>query len=119
MEGIGPKKAVELLSKYQTLEGIYENIDEIKGAAQQKLIKDRDSAFHCKEMAIIIDEVPVEFDLEHCQTDDLDMDLVERYFQELEFSSLHRRVQKWHSHFINAKNHAASMENLMKQETLF
>ena len=37
--GVGEKTAVQLLNQYETLEGVYDHIDEIKGAVQKKLIR--------------------------------------------------------------------------------
>src|SRR5665213_211815 len=42
VRGIGPKGAQKLLGDFETLDGIYEHIDEIKGATQKKLIESKD-----------------------------------------------------------------------------
>jgi DNA polymerase-1 len=51
--GIGEKKASWLIQTYHSIEGIYEHIDEIKGAMQKNLIAGKESAFLCKEIATI------------------------------------------------------------------
>ena len=57
--GIGEKGAANLLNEYGTLDGIYEHIDEIKGATQKKLIAGKESAFMSKKLAEIMFDAPV------------------------------------------------------------
>ena len=56
VKGIGDKTAINLLTQYETIEDIYEHIDEIKGKMQEKLINDKESAFISKEIATIYRE---------------------------------------------------------------
>ena len=48
VKGIGEKTALKLLQQYNSLEGIYNSIDTIKGATHDKLITDKDTAFFCR-----------------------------------------------------------------------
>ena len=64
VEGVGEKTAVKLLNDYDTCEGIYENIDSIKGKLQEKLIRDKDSCFLSKTLATIKTDVEIDHDLE-------------------------------------------------------
>ncbi len=57
--GIGEKGAVKLLNEYETLEGIYEHIDEIKGSTKDKLVAGKESAFMSKKLAEIMFDAPV------------------------------------------------------------
>lgn len=57
--GIGEKGAATLLNTYGTLDGIYEHIDEIKGATQKKLIAGKESAYMSKQLAEIMFDAPV------------------------------------------------------------
>jgi DNA polymerase-1 len=61
VKGIGPKSAQKLIEDYKTLDGIYQNIDSIKGAVQKKLIEKKDEAYLSKTLVTIkIDlELPV------------------------------------------------------------
>lgn len=56
--GIGVKTAAKLLSQYKTLDGIYEHIDEIKGAAKQKLIDGKEKAYFSQKLVRLCDDVP-------------------------------------------------------------
>ena len=57
--GIGEKGAANLLNEYGTLDGIYEHIDEIKGATQKKLIAGKESAYMSRKLAEIMFDAPV------------------------------------------------------------
>ena len=59
--GIGPKGAVKLLEDYKTLEGIYENINEISSqSVKDKLLKSKEQAFLAKKLVTIVCDVPLE-----------------------------------------------------------
>ena len=45
VKGIGEKGALKLLQEYKTLDGIYENIEDIKGKTKEKLMQDKENAY--------------------------------------------------------------------------
>lgn len=51
--GVGEKTALSLLNKYETLQGVYDHIDEITGKLKEKLVADKDVAFLSKQLATI------------------------------------------------------------------
>ena len=51
VKGIGEKGAISLLEKYKTLDGVYNNIDEIKGKMKEYLIEQKDMAYLSKKLA--------------------------------------------------------------------
>jgi DNA polymerase I len=57
--GIGEKTAVDLLQKYETLDGVYENLWQVKGANAKKLGSGKDSAYMSKELAKREKTVPI------------------------------------------------------------
>ncbi len=63
---VGDKTAIKLLNDYQSVEGVYEHIDQIKGKLQENLIADRDKAFMSKRLATIITDAPIDVDIEKC-----------------------------------------------------
>lgn len=91
VEGVGDKTAVKLLNDYDTCEGIYEHIDEIKGKLKEKLIKDKDSCFLSKRLATIKTDVDIEGEL-----DDLKLNIDEQgkndFFEKYEMYSLMRKI---------------------------
>lgn len=60
VKGIGEKGAIKLVSEYQTLDNIYDNINNIKGATQTKLIEGHESAYYSKDLVTIYREVPLD-----------------------------------------------------------
>lgn len=94
---IGPKKAIPMLEKYETLEGIYENIDsltEISGIGKSlvsNLKEDKDIAFMSRELAIICQEVPLEFNLEKLSYEQ-DKEKLLELFKVLEFKALIKKM---------------------------
>jgi DNA polymerase-1 len=61
--GIGPKGAQKLLQDFDTLEGIYKNLDQIKSASiREKLEKDKDNAFLSKKLVTIVTDVKLSDD---------------------------------------------------------
>ena len=93
VKGIGPKTAVQLLTSYQTIEGIYEHLDEIKSqSVKLKLTEGKESAFASKDLATIRLDVPLEFDFEHCQMNVPSPEAVSEFFTSLEFKNLVKRL---------------------------
>lgn len=91
--GIGPKTAIPLIQKYGSIEGIYENIDEIeKKGLKNKLLEGRDNAFISKILATIHCEVPLEFDFEKAKFTKPNYDGLREVFIELEFKNLYSRL---------------------------
>ena len=87
VKGIGEKTALKLLQEYDSLENVYDNIDNIKGATKQKLIDGKESAFMSKDVATIYNEVPVTYSLEELKYDGPDVNGLREMYSELEFYS--------------------------------
>ena len=92
VKGIGEKTAIKLLAEYDTLENLYEHIDEIKGALRQKLEDGRPAADLSYKLARIVTDAPIRVDLKDCLTHDYDVAGVLDIFRELEFRSLSRML---------------------------
>lgn len=62
--GIGEKGALDLIGKFGTLDGVYENIQspQIKNGVREKLLADRESAYLSYQLAEICRTVPIEWD---------------------------------------------------------
>ena len=87
VKGIGEKTALKLLSTYDTIEDIYNNIEQIKGAVKNKLIDGRKQAIDSKDLATIYREVPLDVtfdDIKYTYT--FSEELMDLY-KELEFYS--------------------------------
>lgn len=95
VRGIGPKTASDLLQKYDTLEGVYEHMSEIRASVQTKLETDRESAFFCQRMARLVCDVPLNIPLDETVLDGIPADPLIQAFQELEFTLLSRRLREF------------------------
>jgi DNA polymerase-1 len=91
--GIGEKTATRLLQQYGTLDNLYAHLDEITDKrARTALENGRESAYLSRELATIVTDVPVQFDLESCRTRDYDRSKVVALFRELGFRSLLKQI---------------------------
>ncbi len=89
--GVGPKKAKGLIEQYGTIEGVYENLDEVRGPKlRQNLAENREQAELSRTLATIERAVPLELTL-----DDLavrfppeDKEELEQLFDKLAFQKL-------------------------------
>lgn len=89
--GIGPKGACKLLHDYETLDGVYEHIGDIKGATQKKLIESKDKAFLSRKLVTIINDVDLEADFEKFKPKPLNAEPLKALFQELGFRSFEKK----------------------------
>ena len=94
VKGVGEKTALKLLHEYKTLDGIYENIDKIKGKLQEKLINDKDNAYMSYDLATIVTDVPLEIQLEDTKYLGENLDELNKLYEDLEFYSFLKKKQK-------------------------
>lgn len=90
--GIGEKTAVQLLTKYDNLDEIYNNLDEIKPTIAKKLSAGRNLAYICKEVGRIWVDAPIKLDWSVADVNDTDLVKVAEILKRLEFNSLVRRL---------------------------
>ncbi|AGR41546.1 DNA polymerase I [Spiroplasma taiwanense] len=117
--GIGEKTAKELLQQFNSLEDIYDNIDKITGAKQQKLVADKKNAFLSKEIATIVSDIEIE-NLNFRQYS-FDYEGMKKFFVKYEMNSLIKKfasnqqdlepekivfkvLKKWDQNFQDAIN---------------
>lgn len=94
VKGIGDKTAVKLLSEYGSLENVYANLEQIKGANKTKLETGKDAAYHSQHLAKIVVDVPLEIKLEDCQLKGFDTSVLEPLLEKLEFKSYLGKVKQ-------------------------
>lgn len=83
--GVGEKTALKYVKKYGTIENLYENIDDIKGKAKEKLIENKDIAFMSRSLGEIYLEAPVDTNLENYKVEEPDYDTLREKYERLEF----------------------------------
>jgi DNA polymerase-1 len=90
--GIGPKTALKLIQSYQSLEGVYAHIEEIKGAKQREnLLAFKDQALLSRDLVTICTEAPIAFDPEVYRASTPDEAKLAAICQTYEFRQLQQR----------------------------
>ncbi len=90
--GIGEKTAIQLLQDYKTLDGVYENLWQIKDAVRKKLEAGKESAYMSKKLADIWCDAPLQLDLPRMDGHHADPERILELLEKLEFRSLARQV---------------------------
>ena len=67
------------------IQNLYENIDDIKGKAKEKLIENKDIAFMSRSLGEIYLEAPVDTNLENYKVEEPDYDTLREKYERLEF----------------------------------
>jgi len=86
--GVGAKTAVKLLKLYDSVEGILENTDKLKGKQKEKVEMFADQGRLSKRLATININSPISFDAKTFIVEELNKDVLSEVFKELEFRSL-------------------------------
>ena len=92
--GIGEKTAAKLLDEYGTLEGIYNNIDKIKGANRRKLEAGKQEAWRSRDLVQIVCDVPLSIDLDELKLQGFDEAAVVPLLAQLEFKDYLKKLPK-------------------------
>lgn len=90
--GIGEKTAIALLQSYETLDNIYDHLDEIKPAWTKKLEAGKELAYISKQLGQIQFDAPVKLDLDAMDIKKLNTEKLCSTLEKLEFRSLIRRL---------------------------
>lgn len=92
VKGIGEKTAIKLLKEYDTVENLYDNINNIKGSIHDKLVSGRDDAFYSKKLATIYREVPIDSGFDDIRYDGANEEELINIYNELEFYSFIKKI---------------------------
>ena len=92
VKGIGEKTAIKLLQEYGSLDGVYNNIDNIKGSMHDKLVTDKDNAYMSYDLATIYKMVPIETNLDTIKKNSINVEEYSNILKELEFFSLLKKI---------------------------
>ena len=87
--GVGPKRALELIKEYGTVEGVLQNLEEIRNERLRKAIAEHaDQARLSRELATVKTDAEVDLSLESARYAGPDREALKAIFKEMEFSSL-------------------------------
>ncbi len=102
--GIGEKTALELINKFGSLEGLYQELEkkskkakEIKEKTKEILLQQKEQAFFSKKLSQIREDVPIDFNLEKCCWTPISFcpekkEKIIQFFKNFEFYSLISRL---------------------------
>lgn len=103
VKGVGEKTAIDLLTKYESLDKLLAQLDEdpydlIDNGVKKRIVKllreHKEDAIVSKSLATIKLDVPMKFNLEDCEFKDYDLAEVTKIFTEFEFKSLLNKLPK-------------------------
>ena len=86
--GVGEKTAVQLLQQFDTLDGVYKNLDQLKESTRKKLELGKESAYMSKKLAQLFTDAPVKLDLSAMDVNKFNVDKLLLLLEKLEFRSL-------------------------------
>lgn len=92
--GVGEKTAIKLLTEYETVENVLENIDNISGKKlKERLTEGKEDAILSKKLATIFTDVPVDNKIEGLTFKE-DREKKKELFEKLEFVSFLRKLSQ-------------------------
>ena len=101
--GVGKKTAQKFLKKYDTMEGLFANSNDLKGKMKENIESSEAIGLLCKKLVTIITDVPIELDENNLKYEPINIKKTTELFEELEFRTLLQR--------ITPKKETASTEN--------
>ena len=94
VRGVGPKTAQKLLSDYETLDGIYQNLDKLKGSVLTKLTEHKAEAYMSQKLVTIECDMKLNVDLEDLKLGALKTEELVQLLKELDFNSFAKQVEE-------------------------
>ncbi len=90
--GVGEKTAIKFLQAYGSMEGLYDNLDELKGKMKEKVEANRELAFLSRELATIVLDIQFDENFADMEMSAPDNTTLGPLLEELEFRTLSRRL---------------------------
>lgn len=91
VKGVGEKTALKLLEEYQTVDNVYEHLDELKGKLKEKLETDKENAFLSKMLATIKIDLNLPFTAEELTYEPKEEEL-HQFFVKYEMNSFLKKT---------------------------
>jgi DNA polymerase-1 len=90
--GIGEKTSKKLIGQFGSVEGVYENIEQLKGKQKENLLQSKDQVILSKKLATIALDVEVNISVQDMERQEMDVPVLGSLFEELEFRTLRSRI---------------------------
>jgi DNA polymerase-1 len=88
VEGVGEKTAKDLITKYGSLDGVYEHTNELKGKLKERIENNKETAYLSQELSTIVCDAPVELDLKKAEVGQYDKQHIHELFRRMGFRTL-------------------------------
>ena len=88
IKGVGEKTALKLLHQYETIEGLEEHQNELKGKMGEKIRAGMEDALMSKKVATILRDVPLDVDLKKAEYEGYDYDTLKSFYETYDMNSL-------------------------------
>lgn len=119
--GVGPKTATGLIDEYETVEGIYKHIDDIRkknpGLAD-KLEKGHESAILCHQLATILKDVPFEYSFKDSEVKNISYENWKKAFEKYQFKTLPKRLDETFGKSSSENKSQEKKENINQMKLL-
>ncbi len=86
--GVGEKTAYKYIRTYETLEGLYEHIDDLKGKIKEKVVDNKDLAFLSRSLATIKRDCVIPISWDNMKLENYLNETVLNMFKDLNFTRL-------------------------------
>ncbi len=115
--GVGPKTAINLIDKYETLNNIFSHLDEITPAGvQEKLRNNKESAYESQWLATIKLDAEIAFDYENFSLE-VDAKMVAGFLEEYSLNTLKKQLPDIIKQFNPKFSDSLEVENGLFSET--
>ena len=94
IKGIGDKTALKLLLKYETLENIIENANEIGGHTADIIKEGAEIGLKCKHLAKLVRDINFDFGIDELKKKPYSKDELISFYEDLDFNSFIKRLKK-------------------------
>ncbi len=88
VRGVGSKTATQLIQRFGSIENLYQHLDEVKGKLKERLKDSKEEAFLSKRLVILEKDVPLKFEISHCEMKPFKREELLGLLHRLEFRSL-------------------------------
>ena len=114
--GVGEKTAIKLLTEYENVENVLENIDNISGKKlKERLTEGKEDAILSKKLATIFTDVPVDNKIEDLTFKE-DREKKKELFEKLEFVSFLRKLSQENSAADESETETETKEEKIKKD---
>jgi DNA polymerase-1 len=114
IKGVGPKGAEKLLTEYKDLDGVYENVEALKGAMLKKVKEAKEEAYLSQKLVTIVKDLDLLKTADEAAVKEINYPELEEFFKELEFESFLKNFKKMDSESEEPKAEEVEITELKK-----